>query len=283
MSVVLKEHLKNLGHNSKEIKSLLQHGKVFYCSVPTADGRRLVDASKIDIRPRAPRIKVGRDPVIVHRAKGYVVVYKPANYLSVRAPYRHKDPNILGFVYSLFNSAYAVHRLDEETSGLMLVATTETMQNNLKELLENRLIERKYLAICGGYIQKPLHVDTMFIRNRGDGKRGSTKKQDDQARRAISHFKPMEKLHKATLVEATLETGRTHQIRIHLSENNHAILGDKLYGSRHSSGKSNRLALHASTLGFNDPSSAERLSFLSPLADDLERLRRMLEFQKSKG
>lgn len=276
MTITVKEHLRELGYSNKKIASLLQTGKVFYQGVPTADHQRMIVPDEVVIRERAPRITVGRDPVLVHKDDGFVVVYKPAGYLSVRAPYRHRDPNILGFVYSLFGEAHAVHRLDEDTSGLMLVATKETVQKKLKQQLEQRQIERKYIAICGGYIQKAMIVDSILVRNRGDGKRGSRKNTSTEGQRAISHFTPLQRLHKATLLEARLETGRTHQIRIHLSEQNHAVLGDKLYGSRHTKNKSSRLALHACSLVLEHPKSEKELRFTAPLADDLERLRRKL-------
>ena len=272
MKQTILQHLREEGYSAKKIKSLLQTGKVYLRGVPTADKARLVERSDIEVRPRAPRITVGRDPVIIHRDEGFVVAYKPAGYLSVRAPYRHKDPNMIGFVYSLFGSAEAVHRLDEDTSGLMLIATNVGIQQKLKKMIEDRKIERSYLAICAGCIQHPFSMDTLFQRNRGDGKRGS----GEEGKRAVSHFSPIEHLHKATLIQARLETGRTHQIRIHLSEAKHAVLGDKLYAPKHIQSKSRRLALHAKELAFVHPSTGQPLRFQAPLADDLERFRRQI-------
>ena len=282
--MIIKEHLKTKGYSNKEIKSLLTTGKIFLQGLPTADGRRECKEKDIEIRPRAPKMKPGRDPVLLHRGDGFVVCYKPAGYLSVRAANRHKDLNMMGFVYSLLGDSYPVHRLDEETSGLMLIATDEKTQLKLKEQLERREVQRRYWAIGAGHLSKAMKVDNILHRNRGDGKRGSAKgtnKLDRDGQRAISHFKPMEKLSGATLIQCQLETGRTHQIRIHLSENGHPILGEKLYSSPRIAVRSSRLALHAYSLSFLDPKTEEQLLFRIPLPDDLEKLRRQLAFKES--
>ena len=274
----IKELLQEKGYSNKEIKSLLETGKVFYQGLPTSDARRECKEKDIEIRPRSPKMKPGRDPVILYRGQGYVVCYKPAGYLSVRARSRHKDPNMMGFVYNLVGEAHAVHRLDEATSGLMLVATDTKIQLKLKEQLEKREIERRYWAIASGHLSKKLKVDTFLVENRGDGKKGSKPKGSrDFGKRAISHFKPEQKLSGATLVQCQLETGRTHQIRIHLSEQGHPILGETLYSSPRISERAPRLALHAYSLSFDDPTTGEKQIFRIPLPDDLDKLKRTLE------
>ncbi|MGC6507389.1 MAG: RluA family pseudouridine synthase [Myxococcota bacterium] len=280
--MILAEHLSALGHSKKELKSLLQNGKVYHHGVPTSDDRREVDPDKIEIRPRGPRLTPGRDPVIVYKDKSVAVVYKPAAYLSVRAPGRHKDPNIMGFVHRICGNALPVHRLDEDTSGLMLVALTETSQQHLKTQLEARTVERIYLTLASGHLSEAMTVDSILTRNRGDGRRGTADRIRSQYdKRAVSHFTPIEHLKKATLIQAKLETGRTHQIRIHLSENKHPVLGDSLYAPPKIQHLAPRLALHAHSIGFEHPSTGKIMSFVAPLADDLERLRRRLTFKKN--
>ena len=275
--MILNDYLNTLDYSKKELKSLLQNGKVYYHGVPTADDRREIDPQFVELRPRGPRITPGRDPAIVFKDNTLVVVYKPAGYLSVRAAGRHKDPNIMGFVHRICGNAFPVHRLDEDTSGLMLVALTESAQSDLKAQLEARTIERIYLTIAAGRLSEAMTVDSILTRNRGDGRRGTTdRERSHQDKRAISHFTPLENLHKATLIQAKLQTGRTHQIRIHLSENELPVLGDQLYSPPKVQKLAPRLALHAHTLTFSHPKTAQKLSFTAPLADDLERLRRQL-------
>jgi len=277
--MTLFEHLKQLGYTKKEAKGLMNTGKVFHKSIPTSDGQRIIDPHNIEVKPRAPKMVPGRDPCIVHKDTGFVVVYKPANYLSVRAARRHKDPTITGFVHRIMGAAYTVHRLDEDTSGLMLVATNEKTQEYLKTELEKRTIKRTYLALVSGHLKREQTIKSSLVRNRGDGKRGSHHDREN-GKMAITHINPKKHLKGATLVEAVIETGRTHQIRIHLSENRHPVLGDLLYAPKSIQKKSKRLALHAHTLSLKHPVSKEEMVFQAPLADDLEQLRRGLLLKK---
>lgn len=293
------DHLITLGLSKKDAQQHLKNGKVFLCGIPTSDGRRDIDPKDVTFLPRAPKMVPNRDPAIVHKDKGFVVVYKPAGYLSVRAAHRHKDPTVMGFVHRICGAALAVHRLDEETSGLMLVATDEETQTKLKEALEKREVSRTYLAIASGHIKTAFTANSTLFRNRGDGKRGSTHTQEkykdhrnksknrdfvarqpqgkqEEGKKAITHIKPLALLQGSTLVQCTLDTGRTHQIRIHLSENKHPVLGDTLYAPKSIQNKSERLALHAHQLTLKHPHTGVSLEFTSQLADDLEILRRSL-------
>jgi RluA family pseudouridine synthase len=275
MNLSLLQFLRNKGHSNSTAKKMLKSGKVRINGVPTADGGRIVNPSDVALLHNSPRMIVGRDPVILHRDSGFVVVWKPGDYLSVPARNRKKEYSVITFVHRILGQGLAVHRLDEGTSGLMLVATEEATQKKLKDCLEQRLIHRHYLAIANNEIKKEFTVDNILVRNRGDGLRGSS--EDDSgkdARTAKTHFRPVEKLHRATLVEATLETGRTHQIRIHLAESGHPVLGDPLYSPNRIRKLSPRLALHAWKLRFPHPYTGKEMEFMAPLADDLERLRR---------
>ncbi len=276
MPVRLYDHVHALHADARD---LLATGKVFYGGVPTADGGRLVDVNAVFIRRDAPRMRPGTDPAIIWRDPHFVVVYKPPGMLAVPAPHR-RETNVLAFVGKLLGSAKAVHRIDEGTSGLMMVALTTDAQLALKELLERHDVERRYLAIVRGHFPPgEKRVESMLVRNRGDGFRGSG---DDSgpaatdgtgeaqaARRAVTLFRALEDFGSATLVEARLETGRTHQVRIHLAEKGFPILGDPLYGD----GKgAPRLALHAAVLGLKHPRTGQALRWEAPLADDLDRL-----------
>lgn len=272
--------LKAQGHSAKKIKSLLQTGKVFLQGMPTADGRREAKVSEIEVKENAPRLRPGRDPVLLYREDDFVVVYKPARYLSVRAANRHQDPNMMGFVYKICGEALPVHRLDEDTSGLMLVALTEYGQQKLKAQLEARTVSRRYWALISGHWTKKKTIDNVLHRNRGDGLRGTREKAADKGQRAITHIQPLQKLKGASMVQCVLETGRTHQIRIHLSEAKHPVLGDTLYGSQRMKDRAPRLALHAYSLSFEHPRTGAKKLFRIPLADDLEKLRRTLSHQE---
>lgn len=173
-----------------------------------------------------------------------------------------------------------VHRLDRDTSGLMVFARTNVAEQSLVEQFREHSIDRAYLAIVQGEIAEQT-IESFLARDRGDGKRGSVI-DSKLGQRAVTHVRPNELLSGHTLVECRLETGRTHQIRIHLSEAGHPVCGDKEYRGplgqkliRDRSGAP-RLALHAAELGFEHPLTGEPLMFKSRLPRDLSDLLRRL-------
>ncbi len=237
--------------------------------------------------PNMPRIVVGRDAAILWFDATMAVVWKPAHMLAVPAAGRQDTNNVLRFVGQRFGTALAVHRLDEETSGLMMIARTEKAQEALKARLEAHEVERAYLALVKGVFPTgdAKEFRTTIVRDRGDGKRGSIGTFDPETRRrygdqegklAVTWIRALERAGKHTLVEARLETGRTHQVRIHLAECGHPVLGDPIYADRGIERMSPRLALHAARLAFVHPFTGVKHAFEAPLADDLEMLRRRL-------
>jgi 23S rRNA pseudouridine1911/1915/1917 synthase len=176
-----------------------------------------------------------------------------------------------------------VHRLDRETSGLMVFARTAKAQKHLEHQFRLHTVQRRYLAIVEGEIREPLTIESRLVRDRGDGRRGSTT-MPDVGKRAVTHIHPLERLGNYTLIECRLETGRTHQIRIHLGESGHPLCGDKVYRQplfrpgKPDKSRAPRLALCAVELGFIHPATEEPMHFEMPLSNDLaeflERLRR---------
>jgi len=281
MSVRLIDHLKSLGLTPREARRALSSGKVSLNSVPTADAGRLVDPERIRYDERAPRLRVGVDPAVVWRDDHLAVVWKPAGLLSVAAPRRGKDPNLVSLMARLFGEAHPVHRLDEGTSGLIIVARSAKVRQAMIPKFAAHEIERGYLALVQQtFPDKPLTVRNTIVADRGDGRRGAGEGPGGVT--AATHFRRVAVLQKsASLVEARLETGRKHQVRIHLAELGYPVLGDNRYGQRRSTMRARRLALHAYRLGFKHPVTNEQLSFEAPLADDLEHLMRVLNGQEA--
>jgi 23S rRNA pseudouridine1911/1915/1917 synthase len=173
----------------------------------------------------------------------------------------------------------AVHRLDRDTSGLVVFARSPEAERHLGRQFRDHSIERRYLAIVRGRAREG-KIDTWLVPNRGDGRRGSS----SSGQRAITHVRVIENPGDFTLVECRLETGRTHQVRIHLGEAGTPICGEHIY-DRPLHGRplpdashAPRLALHATRLEFNHPTTGQRMVWTSPLPDDLtglvERLRK---------
>jgi 23S rRNA pseudouridine1911/1915/1917 synthase len=167
-----------------------------------------------------------------------------------------------------------VHRLDKETSGLVVFARTVAAERDLGKQFHAHSVTRRYLAIVPGFVP-PQRIATRFVRDRGDGRRGSTI-DPNEGKEAITHVDVIERLPAYTLLICRLETGRTHQIRIHLAELGHPVCGDKVYHHLRDSGErpdhsgAPRLALHAVELGFVHPRTHEELHWEMPLPPDLQ-------------
>jgi 23S rRNA pseudouridine1911/1915/1917 synthase len=171
---------------------------------------------------------------------------------------------------------YAVHRLDKDTSGLVVFARTKEAERNLGKQFRAHAIERSYLAVVRGKA-KPGCIATYIIPDRGDGRRGSAAKPGE-GKRAITHVRVLGDLGDYTLVECRLETGRTHQVRIHLGESGTPICGERIY-DRPLHGRplpdrsaASRLALHAASLGFKHPVTGKWMAWQSPPPKDLKAL-----------
>ncbi|MFZ5831405.1 MAG: RluA family pseudouridine synthase [Planctomycetota bacterium] len=170
----------------------------------------------------------------------------------------------------------AVHRLDRDTSGLMLFALSAAAERRLVQMFRKHEVERTYLALAHGQIEEQT-FDTRFVRDRGDGRRGSTG-HPTEGKRAVTHVRPIERLGDYTLIECRLETGRTHQIRIHLAEAGHMLCGERVYNKPlfgptiDDRSGATRQALHAARLELKHPITGARLQFEMPLPADMQRL-----------
>jgi 23S rRNA pseudouridine1911/1915/1917 synthase len=250
------------------------------------------DVIRISDQPLAAPV-TAKDVRIVHSDDHLVVIDKPPGVTTLRHSEerewsdqrKQKQATLEELVAENVGSPVrAVHRLDRDTSGLMVFARTPQAETHLIRQFKKHTVDRAYIAIAHGDVAEQT-IETLLVRDRGDGLRGSTSDANaTDAERAVTHVRPLEKLSGYTVVECRLETGRTHQIRIHLSERGHRLCGEKTYvrplGSEpiedHSG--ASRQALHAAVLGFEHPLTGQRLQFVSPLPRDmaslLQRLRK---------
>ena len=178
-----------------------------------------------------------------------------------------------------------VHRIDKDTSGLLLVAKTLAAHTALVRLLADREISRNYLAVCNGVLTGGGTIDAPIGRHPVDRKRMSVQ---DRGRPAVTHYKVLDRFRAFTYVSATLDTGRTHQIRVHFAWRRHPLVGDPVYGGRLAlpAGASDALvvmlrtfrrqALHATRLAFVHPSSGDRIEFEAAPPDDFLALLKVL-------
>lgn len=275
-------------------RELCKRGKVSVNGVRVTDAaQRMAAGDRIAVDGAAPRV---REHVLPESALIYVdgqiaVVNKPAGLLSV--PFDERDKNTLvdrlRFLLRRKHGVQGaelgvVQRLDKDTTGLMVFARTLAAKRALSQLFRRHDIERRYLALAHGTVREQ-RFETLLVRDRGDGLRGSygvfrrgRGEPPRDAERAITDVRPLEGLRGATLVECRLSTGRQHQIRIHLSEAGHPLVGEPVYIRDYGQPliAAPRPMLHAAILGFAHPRTGEPLRFeLAPTPDFLELLERL--------
>ena len=258
-------------------KRQITAGKVFVDGAPaTAVDLRLATGQSVELRAGAPRPRDPRDGEVVYDDPHVVVLDKPAGVNSV--PYEERE---LGTAMDLIRAAWrrqgkpatsvplhVVHRIDRATSGLLMFAKTKRAELGLAAQLRDHSVARNYLCVAHGVVT-PRRIESYLVRDRGDGLRGSTSRRE-QGKRAVTHVAIEQGTGRATLCRVQLETGRTHQIRIHLAEAGHPLVGEAVY-IRDYTGPvlaSPRLLLHAATLGFDHPVTGARVELSAPLPPD---------------
>jgi 23S rRNA pseudouridine1911/1915/1917 synthase len=172
-----------------------------------------------------------------------------------------------------------VHRIDKDTSGLLVVAKTDVAHEGLARQFARHSIERRYLAIVSGVPRAVAGtVDAPLARSSANRKKIAVVK-DGRGKRAVTHWKRLDVLRDAALIECRLETGRTHQVRVHMASIGHPLLGDSVYGGVGKTHRKllnelgfHRQALHAAGLGFIHPVTKNRLSFESGMPTDMQEL-----------
>lgn len=176
-----------------------------------------------------------------------------------------------------------VHRIDKETSGLVVFALTQDAESHLGKQFRAHSIERRYVALVRGDAKEG-RIESLIVRDRGDGRRGSNEsprvatRGRDAGQRAVTHVRILERLSGFTLVECQLETGRTHQVRIHLGETGTPLCGERIY-DRPLHGKplpdsssAARPMLHAARLGLVHPATGKKLAWEAELPEDMKKL-----------
>lgn len=210
-------------------------------------------------------------PEIVYLDDDLLVVDKPAGLVVHSAP-SHKGLTLVDWLDGKAGGGPSerpgiVHRLDKGTSGLLVVARNEVALTRLGEQIRGREVERHYLALVEGVLESDAGtIDAPVGRDRRRRTRMAV--SGTAAREAVTHFEALERLPSTSLVRASLETGRTHQVRVHFAAIGHPVVGDPEYGTAGTYGLE-RQFLHATALGFTHPSTGEAMSFTSALADDL--------------
>lgn len=266
-------------------------------SVCSDEARRLQENEVVVLLEHPKPLPQAAHPerlVVRHLDEHVVVVEKPSGVNTVRHPAelewsekrRELDPTLedlaqWAVAHQLKRPAgelprlRIVHRLDKETSGLVVFGRSALAERELGMQFRKHTVTRRYLAVVPGYLW-PRTIRSNLVADRGDGRRGSTT-LPNVGKEAVTHVSVEERLPGYTLLSCRLETGRTHQIRIHLSEAGHPVCGDKVYVKRSDATQfedrsgAPRLALHATELGFAHPASGAELHWSMPLPPDLQK------------
>lgn len=281
LDVVLVRH--GAAASRSEAQRLIGAGKVLVDGVARAKRHRVAAGERIAVTPGTEAEQDGADEDVpydvVHEDEHLLVVDKPAGVV-VHPGAGHSGPTLAGALRARGAAggpdptrAGIVHRLDRDTSGLLIVARSEEVHAALQAMIRAREIEREYLALVegrpdavSGTIDAPLGRDRT--------RRTVVSTRTDRPRSARTHFEIAEALPRTTLLRVRLETGRTHQIRAHLAAIGHPVCGDPRYGGRASGARLGltRQFLHSARLMFRHPVGGESMACESKLPADLRRM-----------
>lgn len=290
-----------------QIQSLIEQGLITVGGQPKKAHYKLVAGDRIEVTLPPPK-KLELTPAaipldILFEDEHIIVINKPAGMVVHPAAGNwegtlvhallHHCPDLTGI--GGVERPGIVHRLDKGTSGVMVAAKSEAAHQVLSKLFKAHQINRKYIALVHGCPKAPEGtIDLPLGRSLGDRKKISPVYKNSKgrkARRAVTHYRVLETYGVAgrgrppclpvkgattggcpyALLELTLETGRTHQIRVHLAAKGHPVVGDTTYGKREKEKIINRPALHAQALGFNHPVTGEYMEFKADMPQDMEK------------
>lgn len=276
---------ERFGLSRRAAQEAVRNGRVDVSGVRCDEpGREVEPGTPVEFFPNRPKARAvaGRLRVL-HEDRHVLVVDKPAGVLTLPTPARERDTLIerVGRYMTLRHGdrrpyVGVIHRLDKDTSGALALARSSGSLRAFQALFKRHDIERQYLAVVEGSPRRAEGtIDLPLVTDRGDLRRGVAR-APGEGRSAVTHYRVVERFGPvAALLACWLETGRTHQIRIHLAEIGHPVVGDKVYRPRalpRSKARFARQALHAQTLGFRHPLTDQEIHVEAPLPSDLAAL-----------
>ncbi|HJD08818.1 MAG TPA: RluA family pseudouridine synthase [Candidatus Ligilactobacillus faecavium] len=274
-----------------QLKNLINDGHVTVNGQAVKPKYKVQAGDKISlVKPEPQSLELTPENIpldIVYEDDDVIVVNKPQGMVVHPAPGHPNHTLVNALLYhsplSTINGTFRpgiVHRIDKDTSGLLMVAKNDLAHQSLAEQLRNKTNKREYLALVYGQIKEDEGtIDAPLGRNPQDRKKQAVVKG---GRHAVTHFKVMKRYDNFTLVKCILETGRTHQIRVHMKYIGHPLVGDPLYGPRKVIGKDGQF-LHAALLGFKHPRTGKELVFEAPLPENFQKMLDKLDKQQHKG
>ena len=260
------------------IQKLIKEKKILVNQLPVKANYKLTtgdtiilqipDPEPLDIQPENIPLDIlyeDDDILVVNKPKGMVVHPAPGNYKGTLVNALLYHCGDLSGINGVIRPGI-VHRIDKDTSGILVIAKNDAAHNFLAEQFKDHSIRREYYALVEGrFNKKEGTIDKPLGRHKKERIKMAIV---DDGKRAVTHYEVLEEYNKGvTLVKCTLETGRTHQIRVHMASIGHPLVGDLVYGHNKQKIKIEGQALHAKTLGFIHPSTREYMEFNSELPD----------------
>lgn len=268
--LIEEQNCKVNGKSTKPNLKLRQNDRV-EVSIP--------DPVPLEVAPEKIQLDIvheDADIIVINKPQGMVVHPAHGNYSGtvVNALLEHcgslSDYNSLTGINGVMRPGI-VHRIDKDTSGIIVIAKTNEAHLSLSEQLKEHSITRKYIALVEGRLKDEAgRIETLIGRNPKDRKQMAV--LGNNGKRAVTHYRVLERFEDCTLIEAVLETGRTHQIRVHMAYLGHPVVGDTVYGYKKQRFETKGQLLHARVLGFIHPGSGEYVEFEAALPDYFERI-----------
>ena len=274
------------------IQKIIKEGKAYINDAPVKSNYKVRVDDKVQFtipdceEPDIPPQDIPLD--IIYEDKDVLIVNKPKNMVVHPAPGHYEGTLVNAIMYhckgelSGINGVMRpgiVHRIDKDTTGSLIVCKNDASHNAIAALLKTHDITRKYRAIVyGNIVEENGTVDAPIGRHPNNRKKMAINEKN--GKRAVTHYSVLERFGKYTYIECQLETGRTHQIRVHMASIGHPLLGDEVYSDRKSPFKLEGQVLHAMTIGFKHPQNGEYMEFEAPLPEYFEKLLNILRNTK---
>ncbi len=272
------DHSRSFFQNLIEEEQVLVNGRVVKANFQLSEGDIIQinypEPQEIDILPEDIKLDIlyeDKDVLIVNKPKD-MVVHPAAGHTSgtlVNAIMHHCKGDLSGINGEIRPGI--VHRIDKDTTGALIICKNDNAHNFIAEQISVHSVNRRYVGIVQGVIKDDEGtIHTQIARSKTDRKKMCVVKEN--GREAITHYKVLERFKNATFVEFKLETGRTHQIRVHMSYLKHPLLGDSVYGSEKTAKGYQGQTLHAKTIGFIHPTTKEYLEIQAPIPEYFQKL-----------
>ena len=280
---------EKLDKTRSAVKKLVDDGEITVGGNKVKAGRVLKIGEEISVNiPDPVKLDLEAENIpldIIYQDKDIAIINKPQGMTVHAGNGTHGSTLVNALLYHLdslsgINGVIRpgiVHRIDKDTSGLLVVAKNDAAHLSLSEQIKNKTCHRIYLALLEGTVKQNDGIIDTFI-GRSDKNR-TMMAVKDSGRRAVTHFKVLKRYKEFTFAEFRLETGRTHQIRVHCKYIGHPIVGDPVYGYEKQKFKLNGQLLHAWKLELTHPSTGERMSFEAPLPDYFQAVLKKLDKQ----